>query len=310
MTSLYAATVAVLLLCARVTPAFAACANAQCTDSTAIDQLRATLQATCGCTRDGQTHGKYAKCVKSTLRGTNLTALGPAKACRKLIMQCENASTCGKPDAAVCCVLKGSGKVKASIVGNAAKCKKGTACGTSLGLFSRFDACAADGTCAGPLTTTTTAPSGATVTSSTTTLPSGGGTILKGALTATPGRFNYNLKLGLAGADAACNTRFSGTHACTHAELQSAQTAGDLAGLKDTANMTVTSFWAIDSSLPALEQCQDDITGGSQLNWEYGTAHTASRGRHVDLNNAAGTLGALSPAEQCNFSNRWVGCCQ
>lgn len=145
---------------------------------------------------------------------------------------------------------------------------------------------------------------------STTTLPSPTAVLL-GALAATPGRFNYNLTVGLPGANAACNTTFPGTHACTHPELQSAEAAGELAGLKDLATMTVTSFWVIDASpTPSLTQCVDDAAGGSNLNWEYGTAHTASRGTHVDLNNAAGTLGAISAPEQCNFSSRWVGCCQ
>ncbi len=68
-------------------------------------------------------------------------------------------------------------------------------------------------------TTTTSTTLGTTTT--TTTLPSGG-LVLKGALTATLGRFNYNLMLGLPGANSACNTNFPGTHACTYAELQSA----------------------------------------------------------------------------------------
>ena len=42
-------------------------------------------------------HGKYVKCVKSTLKLANLTALIPDKACRKLITQCESASICHIP---------------------------------------------------------------------------------------------------------------------------------------------------------------------------------------------------------------------
>ena len=144
-------------------------------------------------------------------------------------------------------------------------------------------------------------------TTTTTTLPGG----LKGALSATPGRFNYNLTLGLPGANAACNTNFAGSHACTYAELQSAQAAGSLVGLKDIANTTVTSFWAIDSTQPPLEQCEDDVLGGSGLNWEYATAHTASRGERVALDNATGTLGPLQMDVQCNIAGTsWVGCCQ
>ena len=158
--------------------------------------------------------------------------------------------------------------------------------------------------------TTTSSTVTTTSTSTTSTTPSGG-VVLKGALTATPGRFNYNLTLGLPGANAACNTNFAGTHACSYQELQNAAAAGDLDGLKDTAAVTVTSFWAIDSNVSALQQCIDDAAGGSNLNWEYGTAHTVSRGQKVPLDNAAGTLGALQTGLQCNFSgDSWVGCCQ
>lgn len=144
--------------------------------------------------------------------------------------------------------------------------------------------------------------------------PSPPGVELQGALTATPGRFNYNLTLGLPGADAACNTNFAGTHACTYTELLAAEAAGDLVGLKDIGNNTVTSFWVIDTSNNAdINQCNDDaVTPGvpvANRNWEYGTAHTPSRGQRVDLNNPAGTLGAVQAPQQCNFSSRWVGCC-
>jgi len=119
--------------------------------------------------------------------------------------------------------------------------------------------------------------------------------------------------LGLPGANAACNTNFAGTHACTYQELQTAAAAGDLKGLKDVTAKTVTSFWAIDSSAPPLQQCNDDVS--SHLNWEYATAHTASRGEQVALDNAAGTLGALQTGVQCNFGASgpeaaWVACCQ
>src|SRR5258706_16084470 len=109
-------------------------------------------------------------------------------------------------------------------------------------------ACAPEPSSCGAVATTTTTAS------PTTTMPSGGGVVLKGALTATPGRFNYTLMVGLPGANAACNTSFAGTHACTYAELQSAQAAGDLAGLRDTGSNVVASFWAIDSSQPPLQQ--------------------------------------------------------
>ena len=66
--------------------------------------------------------------------------------------------------------------------------------------------------------------------------------------------------------------------------------------------MASTSFWAIDSPQPPLQQCQDEVT--SFVNWEYGTARTLA------LNNGAGTLGPLQSDPQCNFSTSSVGCCQ
>jgi hypothetical protein len=152
----------------------------------------------------------------------------------------------------------------------------------------------------GQSTTTTTPP--------TTTTLSGSATGVVGALTATPGRFNYNAELGLPGADAACGSNFSGAHACTLAELQAAP-ASQLAGLKDTGGNSVASFWAIDPTAPILQQCNDDVS--SHLNWEYATAHTASRGEKVPLTNATGVLGALQTGVQCNIGGTsWVGCCR
>ncbi len=132
-----------------------------------------------------------------------------------------------------------------------------------------------------------------------------------GALVPTVGRFNYALTLGLPGANAACSSNFAGSHVCTYVELQCAQAAGSLAGATDTAAALVTSFWAVDPNAPPLQQCLDDAVGGSNLPWEYATAHTASRGNKVALNNPAGTLGPLQVGMQCNFSGSSnVGCCQ
>jgi hypothetical protein len=148
-----------------------------------------------------------------------------------------------------------------------------------------------------------------TTTSTTTTIPCTRqtSTAVKGALPATLGHFTYNATPGIPGADAACNSNFTGSHACTLAQLQSAP-ATDLACLKDTTGMPVTSFWAIDSMAAPLAQCNDDVV--THQNWEYQTAHTMSRGQRVTLDNAAGTLGSLETGLQCNAAPNWVGCCQ
>lgn len=147
-----------------------------------------------------------------------------------------------------------------------------------------------------PPTTTTLPPP------TTTTVPPTPG-VVRGALVPTNGRFNYNLVLGVPGANAACNTSFAGTHACTYAELQSAVGDGSMAGLKDTANNAVTSFWAIDPLRSAFDQCTTSVA------WDYQTAHTGHKADVVTLNNVTGTLNALQTSQPCGLTHS-VGCCQ
>src|SRR5262249_47453010 len=165
----------------------------------------------------------------------------------------------------------------------------------------------------GSTTTTSTTGAASTTapasTTTSTTSPSAG-TVLKGALLAGVGRFIYNATPGLPGANAACDDNFPGTHACTVSDLAAAQAAGDLVNLKDIGSNTVTSFWAIDPAADPLQQCNDDALGGSGLNWEYATAHTASRGSKRSLSTTTWTLGPIVTGLQCNFSgNASVGCC-
>ena len=155
-------------------------------------------------------------------------------------------------------------------------------------------------------TSTTTAPS---TTSTTTFTP---GIKLQGVLPPSSGRFNYNLSLGLPGANAFCNTNFPGTHVCTYTELQTAESDGDLDGAKDINGGTVTSFWAIDNTHNVQVQCIDDTLGGSNLNWEYATAHTGTAGEKVNLTNGTGVLGPLMSGFPDNVfcaGSSWVGCC-
>jgi hypothetical protein len=165
--------------------------------------------------------------------------------------------------------------------------------------------------CVPPIVTTTTSSTTSSSTSSTTsTTLQAPGTVLQGALTATTGLFNYNLTLGVPGSDAACNGFWAGSHTCTYAELQSAETAGDLMGRVDTGGNTVTSFWAIDALRPNNRQCFD--TFGSMIPWAYQTAHTGVFADIVDLNNGTGTLGPLrsgSAQGALCLGSSWVGCC-
>jgi hypothetical protein len=182
-----------------------------------------------------------------------------------------------------------------------------------LGKDCAIATCDAESTTCNPPNPTTTSSTSTSSTTSTTCPPGPPvtPTEVMGSLPATAGRFNYNLTLGLPGALAACNSNFSGTHPCEYSELQIGAAACDLAGLTDTNGMTVTAFWAIDPMAPILQQCNDDQLGGSDLNWEYATADTPSRGQRVTLNNTTGILGPLVSSLQCNapLNNAWVACC-
>jgi len=300
MRSLTLAALGASLLLASAPVAFANCAKDDPTGSKVL-AARQQASSTCPCATATK-HGAYVKCVAG-VADTLSSGTNPSlpKSCKGAVKKCAAHSTCGKSGTVTCCLTTAKGP-KCKVKKDAAHCtaKQGTT-GTCR---SCCDACPAPGS--GPscssITTTTTAPCGPPT-----------GMVVKGSLIATPGRFNYNLTLGLPGANSACNTNFSGSHACTLADLQSAP-ASDLACLKDTAGMPVTSFWAIASdaaTTPSLQQCEDDVAGGSGLNWEYATAHTASRGQKVSLDNTMGALGAVQSSVQCNISgNAWVGCCQ
>ncbi|HYC00082.1 MAG TPA: hypothetical protein VEC57_13190 [Candidatus Limnocylindrales bacterium] len=157
-------------------------------------------------------------------------------------------------------------------------------------------ACDTEPTTCNPSPTTTT----------TTTMPALPGTVLKAMLESTNGLFNYNLTPGVAGADAACESAFAGTHACTVTDLLSAETAGDLDGIKDPSNDAVTSFWAIDPAQPGDDQC---INAGNTTRWFYATVHTGAHGNRIALNNATGDLGSITTGLNCGAQTSWVGCC-
>lgn len=165
---------------------------------------------------------------------------------------------------------------------------------------------------------TTCDPPNPTTTSTSSTTSTTLGSTLKAVLPATGGRFNFNLTLGLPGANAACNAWAA--HACELTELQALPTS-ELTGITDTNGMTVTSFWGINSSADAANslanQCADDAAFPMPAQyvghkWEYGTAHTPSKGQKVPLDNGTGVLGAIQPNQACAIGGTasWVGCCQ
>src|SRR5262249_18117422 len=148
---LHAGVLVVLLASGATSPALATCVSKKCSDVALVEQARVSIQQTCGCMKAGQPHRAYMTCVKKALKETNLK-----RPCRNVVLRCESKSICGNPAAVVCCRAKKNGKVVAWMRKSTALCRKGTACGASLGLYSTFDACGTAGACAAQETTTTT----------------------------------------------------------------------------------------------------------------------------------------------------------
>jgi hypothetical protein len=168
MSWLRVGSLAVLLLSGALSPALADCVSSKCSDATLVQRAREALEEACGCTRAGQTHRAYVKCVKSALKAPTRPELTLERPCRRAVLRCEKRSICGRPNSVVCCkTKKKSGKVVASIRGSATKCKSGHACTASMGLYSTFDACDASGACAAEVTTETPT----TTTTTTTAMP-------------------------------------------------------------------------------------------------------------------------------------------
>jgi hypothetical protein len=160
---LHVGVVVVLLASGATSPALPSCVSKKCSDAALVERARVSIEQTCGCMKAGQLHRAYLTCVKKALKETQLPDLNLEPPCRNIVLRCESKSICGNPDAVVCCRTKKSGKVVASMRKSTALCRKGTACGASLGLYSTFDACGTTGTCAQEATTTTT-PSTTTTT--------------------------------------------------------------------------------------------------------------------------------------------------
>lgn len=131
--------------------------------------------------------------------------------------------------------------------------------------------------------------------------------IIAGALPPSNGRWSYGGVIGIAGADAECSANWAQSYACTRAELELAQVAGQLTGLTDTQGTTVTALWVEDPSAQPTERCVDP--NQENIPWSYQTAHLLHYGFYATLDNAAGTLGPVEIG-MCNTAgaNR-VACC-
>jgi len=132
-----------LLALVSAAPAGATCSSAKCPDQLAVDDLRARIAAECDCDAVAKP-GQWAKCVKRVTKEAGADGTVP-KACAKAVRRCEAKTTCGKPDAVVCCSTSAKG-VKAKVMRKASACG-GTVCAANP---NAGDACRPDASCAPP----------------------------------------------------------------------------------------------------------------------------------------------------------------
>ena len=130
----------VVLVLATRGVAGASCTSNTCTDVTAVDTTRSLVAAACDCA-GAKSHGKYVKCAKQILKSSIKDGTLP-RVCKRPVLGCEAQSTCGRPNAKICCAVK-DGKVKAKAIFRD-KCTGGNICEDPMSLA---DACTNEGTC-------------------------------------------------------------------------------------------------------------------------------------------------------------------
>jgi len=135
----------VLALAATLWPgvAGAGCSSAKCPDALAVADLRARIAAECDCDAVA-TPKDWARCVKRITKAAGAEGT-VAKACAKAVRRCEARTTCGKTDAAVCCLEKDERAV-GRIMRRSRRCR-GTVCTANP---NAGDACRPDASCAPP----------------------------------------------------------------------------------------------------------------------------------------------------------------
>ena len=135
--------VSLALLAASAGVTLAACTSPQCPNDTIVEPVRQMIAASCDCA-GVSSHKQYLRCAKEVMKGAIRAQTLPAE-CKRTVRRCEARSTCGRiKSAAVCCVPKRQGRIKALVTKNENRCR-GTLC---EGPLAAADACRADGTCA------------------------------------------------------------------------------------------------------------------------------------------------------------------
>jgi hypothetical protein len=126
-------------------------------DKTDIANARAAVAANCDC--GGPSHGAYVQCAVQQI---NLTLQNPS--CRGNVKRCASHSTCGKPGAVTCGIVRTTG-TKCRVLSDTASCtaKHGTvgfctSCCDALPMPGSGPSCPASTTTTPTTTSTTTLP--------------------------------------------------------------------------------------------------------------------------------------------------------
>jgi hypothetical protein len=140
------ASAVLLSMCVLAVPArvaLAGCTSPECPNDTIVDPVRQMIAASCDCAGAGS-HKRYVRCAKEVVKAAIRAQTLPT-ACNRTIRRCEARSTCGIRNAAVCCVPKGEGRIKALVTKKSSRCRRGNLCTEPM---AAADACKTDGTCA------------------------------------------------------------------------------------------------------------------------------------------------------------------
>ena len=131
---------------------------------------------------------------------------------------------------------------------------------------------------------------------------------IAGVLSKTSAYWNYANVVGLDGAQAFCESNWTGSVVCEDAHLVTLGHSDSLTGLTDMDGEPVESFW---SHLPNPEDfppmIEDNDWNASCDGWAHGTGDIGPGGAWRPLENATGVIGPLEMT-YCS-SSRSVGCC-
>ena len=124
-----------------IDPCFRGCDPSNA-DAQSLAEARGEIAAACDCA-GATSHGAYVRCARDVVRD-RIDHGRLFRGCKRTVMDCAAASTCGKPGAVTCSRTNAGGSSRCSIKSDAARCvppNGGTACvGTSESCCDGCDA--------------------------------------------------------------------------------------------------------------------------------------------------------------------------